>query len=163
MFNENNVDDALQMRAVDPQKALSILMPLGDRRDPRALAGIAQMYEQGIGVPQDLGEAYYWYNRSAECFPMTKKDVRDLVIASRDTVGEKLDKARLESIQMRCGNLAKSEKAPIGPMMLAFGSGLLIYAVVAALFSLNGISLGALPAVLIAAIGYFGVKKMLDK
>jgi len=33
--------------------------------DPKAQFNVAQMYEQGVGIPQDLGMAKMWYTKSA--------------------------------------------------------------------------------------------------
>ncbi|MHB8535020.1 MAG: tetratricopeptide repeat protein [Sulfuricaulis sp.] len=33
--------------------------------DPKAQFNVAQMYQQGVGIPQDLGMAHMWYTKSA--------------------------------------------------------------------------------------------------
>lgn len=43
--------------------------------DPKSQYNVAQMYEQGVGIPQDLGMAKMWYTKSANqgYDPATKK------------------------------------------------------------------------------------------
>ena len=50
----------------DYQKAMKIWLPLAEREDPAAQAGIGFMYHRGMGVVTDNDKAAYWLRKAAE-------------------------------------------------------------------------------------------------
>jgi TPR repeat protein len=52
--------------AGDYAAALKLLRPLAEQGNPGAQYNLGQMYRNGRGVPQDLGEAIKWYRRAAD-------------------------------------------------------------------------------------------------
>jgi hypothetical protein len=46
--------------------AYRLLLPLAEQGSVRAQEQIAEMYEKGMGVPQDADKARQWYRRAAE-------------------------------------------------------------------------------------------------
>ncbi len=50
----------------DYQTAFNLYMPLAEQGSVQAQERIAEMYEKGLGVPQDEARAREWYRRSAE-------------------------------------------------------------------------------------------------
>jgi len=47
-------------------RAIGLRMPLAEAGDPRAQEFIGILYEEGHGVPKDIGVALSWYERAAE-------------------------------------------------------------------------------------------------
>lgn len=47
-------------------KAMKIWLPLAQKEDPAAQAGIGFMYHRGMGVATDNGKAAYWLRKAAE-------------------------------------------------------------------------------------------------
>jgi uncharacterized protein len=50
----------------DYTTALRLWRPLAEQGDARAQIGVAAMYDQGLGVPQDYAEAAKWYRLAAD-------------------------------------------------------------------------------------------------
>jgi hypothetical protein len=50
----------------DYQTAFNLYMPLAEQGSVAAQERIAEMYDKGLGVPQDEAKAREWYRRSAE-------------------------------------------------------------------------------------------------
>jgi TPR repeat protein len=48
------------------QRAIDLWLPLAEAGDPRAQEFIGILYEEGHGVPKDIGKALAWYERAAE-------------------------------------------------------------------------------------------------
>ena len=48
------------------EQKFNIQMTLALNNDPKAQYQVAEMYEQGIGIPQNLRMAYLWYMKSAK-------------------------------------------------------------------------------------------------
>lgn len=46
--------------------SLSLLRPLARQGDPFAQFALAVMYDDGLGLPQDLGRALHWYRKAAD-------------------------------------------------------------------------------------------------
>ncbi len=46
-------------------EALALLEPMAERGNPGAQNGLAVMYARGLGVRQDLGEAFKWHKKAA--------------------------------------------------------------------------------------------------
>ena len=53
-------------RSGDYQKAMTIWLPLAQKEDAAAQAGIGFMYHRGQGVPTDDAKAAYWLRKAAE-------------------------------------------------------------------------------------------------
>lgn len=53
-------------RSGDYQKAMKIWLPLAQKEDAAAQAGIGFMYHRGQGVPTDDAKAAYWLRKAAE-------------------------------------------------------------------------------------------------
>ena len=48
------------------KRAIDLWLPLAEAGDPRAQEFIGILYEEGHGVPKDIGKALAWYERAAE-------------------------------------------------------------------------------------------------
>ena len=60
----NNGYAALQERRYG--EALTLLQQATTMGDPYAPMYVGQIFENGIGVPRDVGQASYWYSLAAE-------------------------------------------------------------------------------------------------
>lgn len=50
----------------DYSQSLSLLEPLAKAGDPFAQFAVAVMYDDGVGLPQNLGRALHWYRKAAD-------------------------------------------------------------------------------------------------
>ena len=48
------------------EEALKMLLPIAQHGDSSAQALVADMYSEGLGVPQDSIQAVDWYSKAAE-------------------------------------------------------------------------------------------------
>lgn len=62
-----NFDDGMAaFQSGDYQGAAKVWRPMAEAGEAEAQRNIGVMYQQGLGVPQDFGEAAAWYRRAAE-------------------------------------------------------------------------------------------------
>jgi TPR repeat protein len=52
--------------AVDYKEAFRLLSIAADRGAPRAMANLARMYAEGLGLPKDLPQAVHLYEKAAK-------------------------------------------------------------------------------------------------
>jgi len=63
---QNFEDGMAAFQKGDYQTAFKVWQPMAEAGEAEAQRNIGVMYQQGLGVPQDFGEAATWYRRAAE-------------------------------------------------------------------------------------------------
>ena len=64
----------------DYDKAFKLSRPLAEQGDAEAQYMLADMYDEGHGVPQDDAEAIKWYLKAAEQGHADAQNIRDSVV-----------------------------------------------------------------------------------
>ena len=76
------------------QRAINLWLPLAEAGDPRAQEFIGILYEEGHGVPQDIGKAIAWYERAADSRGMAAQYNLGRIYLEGRLVKQNVDRAR---------------------------------------------------------------------
>ncbi len=75
---------------LDPQKGITMLQELVDKKNDTAYSMMAACYEKGIGVPVDLDMSKKYYKKSKSYFKKYSITRLDMLIKERDSPSKKL-------------------------------------------------------------------------
>ena len=78
-------------------EAAELLRKAANRNYPPSLFSMGELYERGLGVPQDYVQAHMWFSLRAASLPAG--ELQDAALAARDEIASKMTPAQIAEAQ----------------------------------------------------------------